>query len=262
MMRRRKRYEQLLDSVGTNDEPLAQLLRTARAPAQPDELSGLDAALAAYATSAAGSGTATSAAERLAERPSRFRPASILKGLAAASLVTKIIAGAVAAAAVGGIALATSSVEHNHRPTPRTGSTSSSQGQPSSALPPSPSTSGSHPRTLSSTPSGLSTPGATAAAGSPSSSDSATTLDESLKGLCRAWLSRPPNTGNADNTPAAARLIAAAGGEDQVDAYCTALLAVPATTSPDPTVTATHRTGTPTARPGKPTGSPTKKNGK
>jgi hypothetical protein len=253
MMRRRKRYEQLLDSAGADDDPLTHALAAARAPADTDELAGLDAALAAYATAAAGSQTLS---RNAAGRPSRLRPVSVLRGMAAASLVTKIVAGAVAAAAVGGIALAATSEGHHHAPMPHPGTTTSATGRPSSSAPSS-SGVGSAPPSSSSSPTGP-----RSVTGPPSSGVSLPPLNESFRGLCQAWISRPPNNGNADNTPAVARLITAAGGADKVEAYCVALLATPGSTSPAPSVTATHRTGKPSAPPGKPTGSPTKKYGK
>jgi len=70
----------------------------------------------------------------------------------------------------------------------------------------------------------------------------------SLAGLCKSWLARPHDNGKADDSAAFGALITAAGGEDAVDGYCSALVASPtssaAPTSVTPTQTGSDATAT------------------
>ena len=100
------------------------------------------------------------------------------------------------------------------------------------------------------------------------------TPSPSLRGLCTAYQAgATANNGKALSNPAFSSLVAAAGGKDEVAAYCTKLVGAPPThpagkpssvpsgkPTAVPSVAPTaHPTGKPTALPttGHPTGSPT-----
>jgi hypothetical protein len=174
--------------------------------------------------------------------PARRR--SVLKTAAAKLLAAKVVVGAaVAAAATGGVAVAAATnhasgpANHDTRPavaasgTHTTGTPSAEPGRPSPL--PTPTSmgrpSGAHPSSATSH----------AAQGSPS---------PSLVGLCTAYqVGVADNPGRALDNPAFTALITAAGGKDNVTAYCTAILP-----SRHPSGTPSHPTASPSSHPTEP----------
>jgi hypothetical protein len=171
--------------------------------------------------------------------PARRR--SVLKTAAAKLLAAKVVVGAaVAAAATGGVAVAAATnhasgpANHDTRPavaasgTHTTGTPSTEPDRPS-RLP---------TRTSMGRPSGGHPSSATshAAQGSPS---------PSLVGLCTAYQAGvADNPGKALDNPAFTALITAAGGKDNVTAYCTAILP-----SPHPSGMPSHPAASPSSHP-------------
>jgi hypothetical protein len=211
-----------------------RVLAAASAPATARERAGESTAVAQFR-----------AAQLHPVNPTRRR--SVLKTAAAKLVAAKVVAGAaVAAAATGGVALAAATnhasgpANHDTRPavaasgTHPTGTPSAEPGRPSPL--PTPTSPGrpsaAHPSSATSH----------AAQGSPS---------PSLVGLCTAYQAGVANNpGRALDNPAFTALITAAGGKDNVIAYCTAILAShptePPNTHPD---ASTHPTGPPATPP-------------
>lgn len=237
--------ERLLSAVpaGTRagNDPLADLLVAAAAPARPAELAGEHAAVLAFRA-------ARVAAAPPAPVRSRSRTAAgkILSGKAAVMLGVATVGGVA-------VAVAAASLSGQHQPAnPTTTSTASSQPAHIST----PTQPGGTPAT------GPRTSGAptSAAPTSPTAGGGGTTTTpaaEQLRGLCRAFLAGAGGDhGKALDNPAFARLITAAGGRDKVAAYCAALLASPPHPTGRPTAhPTTHPTGPPSPHPtGRPTG--------
>ena len=168
----------------------------------------------------------------------------MLKTAAAKLVAAKVVVGAaVAAAATGGVAVAAATnhasgpANHDTRPAVAasgkhaTGTPSAEAGRPSPL--PTPTSPGrpyaAHPSSATSR----------AAQGSPS---------PSLVGLCAAYRAGVANNpGRALDNPAFTALVTAAGGKDNVSAYCTAILA-----SPHPSGTPSHPTASPPRHPTEP----------
>lgn len=183
-----------------------------RAPAQPTELRGLDAALAAFAV-----------APGVALSPEEKPP--VLKTLAGKLLALKILAIAAGTAAAGGVAYAAvnGSLDSPH------GSSAVVAGE-SSGAPGSSGADSSAPGSDESS-SGMSGSGSESeSSGSSSGSESgkpseSNTPSPSLQGLCTAWLAHPRDIAKVSTNPAFSVLIQAAGGATSVNGYCTTLLA-------------------------------------
>lgn len=207
-----------------SDDALARLLDSARATGTTHEVAGLDSAVAAFHSSDAPDADAAS--------PRRWRSA-LLGGFATATLTTKLVAGAAAAAAIGGVAVAATTYHAPHRSQSSTiGSAVSSPGNvsshdtnrshggsqkaPASLRPPA-------IRTTKSTPqrSGLGTP-------------APRVPNPSLLGLCQAWSNKPHEHGKSEDSRAFRQLIRAAGGVDNVDAFCASLTNASGSKSPKP----------------------------
>jgi hypothetical protein len=107
--------DDLLDGRVTNYDRVSRILRAARASGGRDELSGLDAALAVFAASAAGLGPITQAGPTPDDKRHWFRE-RFGKLLTAVSFSGKLVGGAVVAAAACGV-VAVSASEH-HTPSP------------------------------------------------------------------------------------------------------------------------------------------------
>src|SRR3954451_16406141 len=90
----RAQLEALLDGRPTADDPLADLVAAVRAPGQPHELSGLDAA------------GATLAAPGVAGAAAPPAPVPALRRVAGRLLALKIVAVAAGTAVAGGVAYA------------------------------------------------------------------------------------------------------------------------------------------------------------
>jgi hypothetical protein len=200
---------------------LGEHLAAAAAPAYPAELAGRPLALAAFQ------------AARLQPSPEQRRPSMTKNWLT--KLLTAKVAALAAATVASGVAIAAGTgalpgpatdtpTKTPTAPAPDTGrplGTMHATGRPS--------TTPSHP-----TPAGAASLPPTA-----------------LVGLCHAYLAGAGHAhGKALDSPAFTALITAAGGRDNVDGYCTALLATPAGSA------ATHP-GTPAKPTGAPTGHPT-----
>jgi hypothetical protein len=220
--------EQLLEghAVGAHHAPrLTDLLAMVSTAAFPGELSGEDAAVAAFREAMSGD---------LATQSGR---GSRTKSVVVAKLLTlKAAAIAVAAVSAGGVALAAT-----------TGVL------PSPLAPENPSHS----------------------TNAPAQTNDPATPSPSLAGLCTAYLAGAgADHGEALESPAFSALITAAGGKDNVDAYCVGLGATvpgsgtdsesrgdhatrPPATHPGPTDHPTGPTEHPTGEPSHPTGAPT-----
>lgn len=217
--------EELLDGRSARTDAIAEILSAARAGADPHEIRGIDAALAAFATATPDSPTAA------AIEPERRTP--VLKRL----LTAKVIGVGIGAVALSGVALAagtgslpsplshsdhaaTAASNHVPRALPSGGSSSSSESSDDSS-----SAAATSSSAAESSSSGVSSSNSTSATNTPS---------PSLVGLCQSWLSRPHEHGKADTNPAFTVLTTAAGSKDvtTVDAFCTAMLATAHPTHP------------------------------
>jgi hypothetical protein len=216
----------LLNGRPTAVDPLANLVAAVRAPAQPNELVGLDAALAAF-----------SAAPGVAESPEENIP--MLKSVAGRLLALKILAVAAGTAAAGGVAYAAvngnlDSPNGNSSAVATDGSDApGSSGADSSA--PGSDDSSSLPGSGSETEPSESGSGSESDEPSKSASPS-----PSLKGLCTAWLAHPRDIAKVSTNPAFSVLIKAAGGPDAVNGYCTALIASAHPTHPSQAQNSSH----------------------
>ncbi|HTI23451.1 MAG TPA: hypothetical protein VL652_20820 [Kutzneria sp.] len=191
----RRTAEQLLDGApATGGHPLNALLAVAAAPAKDSELAGEHAAVAAFR------------AARLTTAAQPQRP--LLAKLLSAKLAAVV---AVLAVAIGGVATA---AVIGYLPGPLGGN---SHVAPSRSSDPTPSAVAPPPTTHPTTTEHRDDNGAAAtSSGTPS---------PSLTGLCNAFTAGAGSDhGKALDNPAFSALITAAGGRDQVDAYCAGLL--------------------------------------
>ncbi|MEU7591252.1 hypothetical protein AB0A95_33770 [Micromonospora sp. NPDC049230] len=198
-------------SPGPSTDPVAGLLAAAAGPARPGELAGEEAALAAFRAARA------DPTPSVPQRPRRRR------------LTTGAVAwiGAVAVTATAGAAFAAVTRDRAPEPVaPQPSRTSPSpegsapaSGEPSRSAPHGPPSPG-HPSSGAPLPgppsAGLPSPGTPSAPGAPAGD---------LHGLCRAWQDeKPEEREKALRTPAFERLVAAAGGPAEVEAYCQRLV--------------------------------------
>jgi hypothetical protein len=202
---------------------LSRLLAAATAPPRPDELTGLDAALAAFEE-----------AGRILQPAPAPRRQRMLRPLAAAAAVSVLLVGGVAVAAETGVLPGTGPPARESL-TPRE--------EPSSA----PGTS----RGRASDP--TRTPGPTAGG------QSAAPADRTAIRLCRTWDDRQ-RKGKPMKPEDLAELARTAGGEARIPAFCAPLLrpagppsARPAPTHPSPAESSKH--------PGKKKGGPARSTG-
>lgn len=171
---------------------LSRLHAAASAPPQRHELVGLDAAVAAFRE-----------AGRLG-RPAAAPRRRVLRPLAVAAAVTAMFAGGVAVAAETGKLPGTG--------TPTGGDGTTTAGAPASGTGATPGQSG--------TPSAVPAPTGPGRTLSPTSPDAI--------GLCRAWDTRRRDPdGSPMKAEAMLDLVAAAGGEERIPAFCGPALAVP-----------------------------------
>ena len=225
--------ERLLDGQALAPTSLGAVLAAARAPGRPDEITGLHAASANFL------GAESRVVDDEGEGPARTsRLVSKLLAAKAIAVAGAVLAGGVAVAASTGNLPNPLRPPHNHP----TVTTTSHATLPGSSAPAAPSRSNS--RTPSSS--------------TPSAAASHSTLSPSLAALCRAWLA--VSTSTPHDSPSFGPLIAAAGGPDAVEGYCTTTPSsspTPTSTSPSaPTSSAT--TSTPGESP-EPTGTPSGK---
>jgi len=193
---------------------LTLLLTVTAGPPQPSELAGLPGAVAAF-----------EAAGRVARPTAVPRRRRVLRPLATAAAVVAMLAGGVAVAA----------------------ETGNLPGDPATSPPPATGGPPNTPRaTLSHRPSGAPT-------APPPSGDHGRTLSPAspaVAGLCRAWEAQRRNPRGVPMTSEAMRdLVAAAGGEARIAAFCAALL--PASHPPTPSHPAGKGPGRPTPSKGK-----------
>jgi hypothetical protein len=209
-------------NADTTTAVLAMVLRAAAAPARPDELTGERAALAAYSNPA-----------QLGPVP-ESRRLSMLKSTLAKALTVKA-ALVIAALGASGVALAASA---GALPTPWSGPP---------ATPPATSRSHTPPAAPPVTPTGRpSDAGKPSGTGTPAGA----TPDPSLAGLCQAYTAQVgENPGKALESPAFAALITAAGGRDEVPAYCDALAEDHPTGKPSDLPTPTEHGNAPSTHP-------------
>jgi hypothetical protein len=219
LRRTRAHLDSVIEGRPTQADPLVDLVAAVRAPAQPHELGGLDAAVAAFA-----------AAPGVAPSPEEKTP--MLKSVAGRLLALKILAVTAGAAAAGGVAYAATA---DHIGTPNAHSAVAAD-ESSSAAPGSSGAPGSE--TESSDEPSSAPGGGTESSGTESSpSESKAAPSPSLVGLCTAWLAHPRDITKVSTNPAFSVLIKAAGGGDAVNGYCTTLLA---TARPSHPVHPTH----------------------
>ncbi len=211
----RREAEELLSGgpAGVDRAELVRLLELASAPAQPDELAGRRAAVAAFVRA----GQFPDAGPA----PARHRPARSLRSRslavkAATGLAVVSLAGVAAAASAG---ILPDEVQHGAHEvlSPFGVSVPDVTGGPSGSSGPG-------------TGHGPGFPTGTGAGGSPSA--------EALHELCTAWQAGQRNGHPKDVEPDVVRaLAAAAGGTDDIPAFCAAVLAQPVPTTsatPDP----------------------------
>jgi len=195
----RRTAEQLLDGApAAGGHPLNALLAAVAAPARDSELAGEHAAVAAFRAA-----RLTSAAQ-----PRRPLLAKLLSAkLAAVVAVLAVAIGGVATAAVIGYLPGPLGGNSHVAPPSRT-----SDPTTSAAIPPLTT----HPTTTTTTAENGDNNAAGASSGTPS---------PSMTGLCKAFTAGAGSDhGKALDNPAFSALITAAGGRDNVDAYCADLL--------------------------------------
>ncbi|MEH1029438.1 hypothetical protein V6W11_16990 [Micromonospora profundi] len=204
----RAETERLLDAAHSeataetaSTEPVARLLAAAAAPARPEELAGTEAAVAAFRAARAAEGV--TAAPPVARRPHGRR------------LTTGALAwiGAVAATATAGAAFAAAGLDLTPDPEPPAPTSAPSTSGGTAA---SPSVAPSRPTPSTTRPGVQPAPPTPQAGASPNSH---------LHGLCRAWQAKKPaQREKALRTPSFQRLVTAAGGAAEVEAYCQRLV--------------------------------------
>lgn len=222
----------ILDDRRAPADPLSRLVAAAKAPGQPWELAGLEAATAVFMTAAA-SPIDGHLAQGMIMMPDRHRR----------TIAAKLVAAVAGILAVGGVAYAATSV----------GAANSAHRAPASSATDSSSATASQSATTSSsaTESSPVGSGSTSASGTESPSHPVGTPSPSLVGLCRAWLARPADAGKADQSAAFTVLVTAAGGKDNVIGYCATVLGSPSASASDgsPSAAATPSHGKPGSLP-------------
>ncbi|WP_328654268.1 hypothetical protein OG598_10730 [Micromonospora sp. NBC_00330] len=188
-------------------EPVAALLAAAAGPVRPGELAGEDAAVAAFRAARA------NPAPAVPQRPRRRR------------MTTGAVAwiGAVAATATAGAAFAAVTRDRgpepvapapSSRPSPSTHQGASRSSEPGRSVGPGAPSPGAPPPVTATPPASPPTVG-------------------QVHGLCRAWRAKKPEQREkALRTPAFQKLVTAAGGPAEVEAYCQRL--VPETKPSEP----------------------------
>jgi hypothetical protein len=239
----RDALEQLLADGPFDDPRLSELISAATAPAQPGELAGLDGAIAAFQSTPV---------DQAAARRRRV----VLKTFASGVLGTKVLAGAVSAAAVGGVALAAGAGHIGRSAAP--------QGVAATHASPTAGATDSGPPTRSTTATSFasSTPKATHPAKHTTTSTPAvhpratkaglSAPSPALAGLCIAWKAHETHAdsqGQWKTRSAFSVLIKAAGSTSAVDRYCTTLLATRPKPQPTPGPTLGHKQGKPIVLP-------------
>ena len=174
--------------VAVDGVPLAGLLAAATAPARPGEFAGEDAALAAFR------------AARLA--PGHIPPTRTRRRWRRAAGTAWIAVAATTATA--GVAVA-AGIQHRERSGPPALSAPARRGNPDAAA-------GAGATRSDGSPSG---------AAGPTSTGLPQAVDPQAVGLCRGYLAKDrEERGKSLQTPAYRALVIAAGGADQVDAFC------------------------------------------
>ncbi|MFI7079129.1 hypothetical protein ACIBO1_17710 [Micromonospora sp. NPDC049903] len=221
----RAAHDRLLDtaappSASGPDDPLAGLLRAAAAPPRDHELAGEQAALAAFRAARQGAAPVTSPSVRPRRR--RFTAGAVAW-----------IAG-VAATATAGAALAAVNLDRPEPPpvppatsapaeTSAPATPTPSETRPDTTADPTGSTSASVSPSPTVSPTGSPSPSET---GTPEASAYGGPLDSGHTGHCRSYLSKSERQREkAMDSPGFADLRDAAGGAENVAAYCRALLA-------------------------------------
>jgi hypothetical protein len=228
----RREAEKLLagDPVSVDRAELVRLLQLAAAPAQPDELAGRRAAVGAFVRAGHYPATGTAPAWR--------RPVRSLSRAVAVKLVVGLMV-----VSVGGVAVAAETgslpdaVQHGAH------DLLSPLGVPVPDATAGPDASAPGPERSASPPTG----------GGP---DPQASADLSVHGLCEAWQAGQRNGHPKDVDAAVLRaLAAAAGGTDNIPAFCAAVLAQP-TPKASPTPDSQHGVPSPTPKPDKSHGKP------
>lgn len=205
-----------------HDDALADLLAATTAAARPDELTGEEAAVCAFRNA------------RLVHTSEPTRRSTSKSALAKLATKAAIV---LAAASGSGIALAAAS---GHLP----GITSPEHHITTRPGPSTPITANAPTSSTTTDQSQATSTGSTPRGATPLSSAS-----PNLRQLCITFQASAgdDNDDQGIDRPASPVLVTVAGGEDQVNAYCSALLATPATTPPsqndDQSTPAAHPTG-------------------
>jgi hypothetical protein len=189
--------DRLLDGAGPAFDPVARLVAAARAPARRYELSGEEAAAFAFR-----SARVTGVGPRPRHAATRGRRWAGAVGVKVAAVVFAVAAGGVAVAAGTGVLpnpiINTSTPTDPGRPSWRSAAPSSSNADRQTQMP---------------------------GAGSPTGSPSPFGAEHAAPaGLCRAYQASGSEPGKSMDSAAFLALVAAAGGEDRIEAYCLAVL--------------------------------------
>ncbi|MBV9594369.1 MAG: hypothetical protein JO147_11330 [Actinobacteria bacterium] len=237
-----RQLDQVLAGSATAIPPLGALVEALTASPQPAELGGLRAASAAFASAPDGPTEVIGAAGASRSIATRLRSGPVIA-----------VGGfTLAALAAGGVAFAAAH-EGGDKASRRPALSTSAAPTSAQATATGPSRTSDPADT-----SGSGTTAIVGAADEPTPVGSPTSLtvgsdgpNPSLSGLCNAWLSKPHEHGNADNSAAFTMLVTAAGGIDAVDGYCLQLLG----RTPSATVVAPEvktPSATPAQKPAKP----------
>jgi hypothetical protein len=207
----RESAEQILAGTESGPPSLARIMAAATGPASSGELAGETAAMIRF-------------------HAARLEPAAVTRptGLKLASnrlLAVKIgvVAALAAAGATGGVALAAARTQTNPAPRPAVPNTAPTLAAPSQEKPPSPAATAAPPPTHTA-PSSVKPPAPRSSAASPARAP-APAPAQRLWGLCIAYRLATVGSGDrAIESKVFAPLVAAAGGKQQIAAYCSAVL--------------------------------------
>lgn len=208
------------EDVGPRD--LVNLLAIAAAPAHGDETAGEEAAVMAFRAARRWP------AERGNRKPAVVRWAALLGAKTAVAFAVAVVAtGAALAAGTGVLPNPFRNVDSPPTTPASVTSPAAETSDPVRTQPVVPPTPGSQP---SGPPASVPPSAAPPISLPPSAGSPPSAVPASMTGLCRAYQAQEDRyPGSAANSPAFSALVAAAGGADQVPAYCAAVLGEPMT---------------------------------
>jgi len=200
-----------------SEDPLSRVLAAASAPGRPDELAGEEAAVRAFHLARRAARPAPSVPEPAPHRRRARWGWALLVKVAAVVLATVTASWALAAT--------TGVLPAPWQDPPERPPTASHPGQGNSHGP------------TRTTDTASSTVDPSAAPGEPTGSTSPTAA-QNLRGRCQSFVNQGKDPDLLDS-PNFARLVAAAGGKENVPSFCEALLAQPPSVTPTPSPTPT-----------------------